>query len=185
MAVFESTLGHSGANSYLSAAEADDIFQATMRESAWSALTQAEKEAALMAATGELETLDYAGTRCDPSTDDAGQPQALQWPRSDATCKGVEATCAAIPLQVRKTAAHLALELHLSPPPVGTGPSGSGTGSVQKQKLGDLEISYYDSGGYGGSGPALFQKYPWTAETLGCWSASATGSSGIRYRVRS
>ena len=185
MAAFESTLGHSGANSYISAAEADDIFQASMRETDWSSLTQAEKEAALMAATSQLETLSYAGDRCDPSTDDPAAPQALQWPRSGATCQGVTATCAAIPLQVRKTVAQLALELHLSPPPIGTGPAGSGTGSIQKQKLGDLEISYYDSGGYSSSGPRLLNQYPWIADMLGCWSASASGSSGIRYRLRS
>ena len=121
MPAFVADLGNSAATSYISVAQADDYYAGTLSDQYWSPLTQQEKEAALMAATRALETLIYAGTRCTPSTDDPLLEQALQWPRSDATCKGIAAYCTMLPTELISATASLALNLFTSPPVIGGG----------------------------------------------------------------
>jgi hypothetical protein len=189
MPAFDPALGSSTATSYISVAQADDYYLGTLNEAAWTALSEAEKEAALMAATQALETLTYAGIRCTPSTDDPLAQQALQWPRSNATCKGIEAVCTMLPSELIGATASLALNLHTSPPTPGAGSSGS-TGAVKRQKLGDLEQEFYDvregaSTKVDASAPLILQQYSYLVDLLGCWSETATGSSRVALRVRS
>lgn len=189
MAAFDSTLGGSVATSYIDVTTADAYYLGTMQEAAWAALTTAEKEAALMAATSGLETLEYAGTRCAPSTDDPLLDQSLQWPRFGATCKGITAVCTMLPKEIVAATSFLALSLHMNPPSIGAPATGS-TGAIQSQKLGDLSISYYDvregaSTKVDASAPLILQQYPILVDMLGCWSATSTGSASIATRVRS
>lgn len=189
MPAFDATLGSSVATSYISVAQADDYYLGTMREPDWSALTQQEKEAALIAATRGLETLDYAGTRCTPASDDPALEQALQWPRSDATCKGLAATCAMLPRAILEATAYLALQIHTNPPSLGSAATGA-TGAIKKQQLGDLSQEFYDvregaSTKVDANAPLILQQYPILVDMLGCWSATATGAGRIALRVRS
>ncbi len=189
MPVFNSTLGSSTATSYISVAEADNYYLGGLLEQYWTPLTQAEKEAALMAATGALENLTYAGTRCSPSTDNPLLQQALQWPRSGAVCRGVTATCAMLPPPIIEATAWLALQLHTSPPAPGGGLAGS-TGAIKRQQLGDLSQEFYDvregsSTKVDASAPLVMQQYPYLIDVLGCWSDTATGTARIAPRVRS
>ena len=100
MAGFDATLGGSAATSYISIDEADGLLTNTRYNTAWQGNTEAEKSEYLVSATFWLDQLKYGGTRCNPSTDNPPLPQALSWPRSGASCDGVEATCAFIPNQV-------------------------------------------------------------------------------------
>lgn len=189
MPAFDATLGSSVATSYVSVAAADDYYLGTMRQADWDALTQPEKEAALTAATSGLETLTYAGSRCTPSSDDPLLEQALQWPRSDATCKGITAACTMLPKEITAATCYLALELHANPPAVGGGPAQT-VGAVASQTLGDLSISYHDvkegtSTKVDASAPLILQNYPVLVDLLGCWSDTATGSGRVILRVRS
>jgi len=187
MPAFVPDLGNSAATSYISTAEADAWHAGLASESAWQALTQAEKEAALMGATAALETLRYAGTRCSPSSDDPALEQALQWPRSDATCKGIEAVCTLLPKEIIQATAQLALSLHSNP--LDGSPTTPGTGAVKRQKLGDLEQEFYDikigESKVSISAPLILQQYPFLIDVLGCWSATSSGSGRIVTRVRS
>ena len=87
------TLGGSTSNSYISVAEADLILNAGFKATAWAALSDSEKEISLQQSTRQLEYLLHQGVRCDPSTDDEQLPQALQWPRSEASCRGNGQLC--------------------------------------------------------------------------------------------
>lgn len=188
MATFDATLGGAAATSYVSVATADAYYTGSMQEALWQALSQEEQEAALMAATSSLETLTYAGTRCSPSSNDPLQEQALQWPRSDATCKGIAAACTMLPKEIVQATCYLALELHTSPPTVGS--VQQTVGAIASQTLGALSISYHDvkegtSTKVDASAPLVLQKYPVLVDMLGCWSDTATGSGRVVLRVRS
>ena len=199
MAGFDSTLGGSAANSYISLAEADSFFEFNVYQTQWDAFDDDAKRAALVQATFYMETISWAGTRCNPSTDDATLPQNLSWPRSGASCDGIQATCAAIPKAIRDAQALLALNLATSPDsisgPIGGGGSGAAEGTyVSSQKLGDLQIDYaaYPQGQtitndcVGCDTPEVIAKYPWLKGLLSCWADISTGSSSrVLLRVRS
>ena len=199
MAGFDATLGGSAATSYISIDEADALLTNTQYTTAWQSNTEAEKSEYLVAATFWLDQIDYAGTRCNPSTDNEALPQALKWPRSGATCDGVEATCAFIPTAIKNATAVLAVNLSANPEAI-TGPIGGGGGNTQsgvyisKNQLGDLvqEFSAYPSGDSGGgndcvtcSTPIVIEKFPWLQGMLGCWADISTGGSRVILRVRS
>jgi hypothetical protein len=187
MPAFVSDLGRSDGTSYISVAQADNWYLGTAREPDWAALTVPEKEAALMAATFQLETLSYAGDRCSPSSDDPALPQALQWPRSNATCRGIAAACDMLPREVIGATAYLALELHANPQPIGGGIV-QATGPIQSQTLGALSQSFYapssDATKVSPNAPLILQRFPFLVDLLGCWSSTATGGSGLILRVR-
>ena len=189
MPAFNATLGSSAATSYIKVAQADEYYVGTLLESSWAALSDAEKEASLIAATRGLETLTYNGTRCSPATDDANLEQALQWPRSDVTCRGITATCVTLPQAIVDATASLALNMFTSPPTPGN-PAGGATGAIKAQKLGELEQQFYDvregaSTKVDASAPLILQQWPYLVDLLACWSDTATGSSRVILRVRS
>ena len=195
---FDATLGGSAANSYVDATYADTYFAHTPYWNQWNEFSKTNREIALVQACAALETISYAGTRCDPSTNDANAPQALSWPRSGASCDGVQASCAAIPKAVKDAQCLLALNLATNPEAI-TGPIGGGGGTaagtfVSKQQLGDLvqEFSAYPSGESSNndcvdcSTPGVIAKFPWLKGMLGCWADISTGSaSKVLLRVRS
>ena len=198
MAGFDATLGGSAATSYITVDEADALLLNTQYNGAWQGNTEAEKSKYLVAATFWLDQIDYAGTRCNPSTDNDALPQALAWPRSGATCDGVEATCAFIPKAIKNATALLAVNLSANPEAI-TGPIGGGSGNsqagtyVSEQQLGDLKIAYsaFPSGDSGDScvtcdTPIVIDKFPFLKGLLGCWAIIASGNSGrVILRVRS
>ena len=194
MAGFDPTLGGASATSYISIAEADDFLSNTQYTTTWQGNTEAEKSKYLNAATFWLNTLDYVGTRCHPSTDNAALPQALKWPRSGATCDGVEATCSFIPNSVKYATAILAVNLTANPDAI-TGPIGGGGGGapagtyIKRQKIDVLEVEYdqftenqYNDDCSDCSLPAILQEFPWLKDLLGCWlgNVSTTGNRLIR-----
>ena len=191
MAGFDATLGGSTATSYVSIAEADALLTNTRYNTTWQSNTEAQKSEYLVSATFWLDTLDYVGTRCSPSTDNPALPQALKWPRSGATCDGVEATCAFIPNEIKQTTAVLAANLSANPEAI-TGPIGGGGGGapagtfVKRQKLDVLEIEYDQFSNPESStcdtcgDPALIQAYPWIKDLLKCWVKGIGSQQMIR-----
>ena len=191
MAGFDATLGGSTATSYVSIAEADALLTNTRYNKTWQSNTEAQKSEYLVSATFWLDTLDYVGTRCSPSTDNSALPQALKWPRSGATCDGVEATCAFIPNEIKQTTAILAANLSANPEAI-TGPIGGSGGSapagtfVKRQKLDVLEIEYDQFSNPESStcdtcgDPALIQAYPWIKDLLKCWVKGIGSQQMIR-----
>ena len=198
MAGFDATLGGSTATSYVSIDEADALLLNTRYNGTWQGNTEAEKSQHLVSATFWLEQLTYAGTRCSPSTDNPALPQALAWPRSGATCDGVEATCSAIPAAIKQATVMLAAELTANPDAIG-GPIGGGGGGasqgtyVKRQKLGSLEVEYDQYSGTtvtscdNCNDPAVITAFPWLRNLLGCWlgGSGVVGGVGLMLRVRS
>jgi hypothetical protein len=185
MPAFNADLGGSAATSYITVTEADAWHAGTAQAAAWGALSEAEKEAALMAATLQLDTLSFIGTRCSPSSDDPALEQALQWPRSDATCRGSVASCSMLPKELVAATAYLALAVHQAPL---TTAAAAITGPIQSQTLGELSQSFYAPTAttvkVSAGAPLVLQQYPFLVDLLGCWYAGGTGGSGLILRVR-
>ena len=149
-----------------------------------------------MSATQAMETISWNGIRCDPSKDDADEPQALSWPRSEVECDGIKATCAAIPQAILNATYELAYQLSQNPGALQ--PDSGGGGAVpgtfrSEETIGDLTVKYeaFPRGVESEtctscSDPEVISKYPWLKGWLKCWASwgSITGS-GLIYRVRS
>jgi hypothetical protein len=173
------------ANSYLDQADADAYFTGSFNQATWQALDPGEKDAALNEATKWLETLCWAGEKCDPA-------QPLAWPRTIAAtgcCAGAD--CTAMPAAVVQAIAELALALHQNKTAIiGSGPTPAQL--VRRQALGDLEIEFETSGSgtatarYGPNAPTVLQRFPWLGDLLGgCYLIGSYGSARILDRVRS
>lgn len=190
----DATLGGSTANSYVTIAEADSYAASASWGADWLALTATDKEIALVSATKWLETIPYAGDRCNPSTDAPPAPQALSWPRSGATCDGITADCSFIPSNIKRAQYELAWQLSQNPDAITGGGSTAQTGTfVSKQQLGDLvqEFSAYPSGAVANdctncADPEVVAKFPWISDILSCWQdIPQQGSGRVILRVRS
>jgi hypothetical protein len=149
-------------------AMADTYFATTPRLSQWNALTIAEMDTFLTEAQTWLKTLCW-----DEKADCCGNNFDQQFTRA---------------------VSELALALHGNPTALigGAAATNSGPiGPVKRQKLGDLEVEYFDprSGGAvtttGGStrGPLLLRTFPWLKEMIGCFLSNPYSS--LLYRVRS
>ena len=184
--VLDATLKGENANSYADKTFADAYAANQWWGDTWAGLSEDAQAIAMITATKWHETLPFAGTRCTAT-------QALQWPRSGATCDGITSDCAGIPRQIKVTEMELAFRLSQDPDAI-TGPPGGGgavAGTyVKREKLGELEremaeFSSADSSCDNCGDPALISKYPWIEDLLGCWLGSSFGSSKILLRVRS
>ena len=187
---FDATLGGSEATSYVSVARSDEIMDDTFKAEAWDALTDAQKQTALMAATSALNALKWNGDKCSPSSDDDDLEQALQWPRDETSCQGIAATCSLMPLPIETATCQLALQLHDNPNSIiGGSPESGTTGPVKRQKLGDLEQEFFEPGSgtekVGSSGPIVLQKFPWLLDVIGCFYDGASSNTRLLLRVRS
>ena len=190
------TLGWSSANSYVSEAEADAYAVTVLWGATWSALAADAKKIALIGATSAMETLTWKGKRCSPSVDDADKPQALSWPRSDASCDGVAATCTLIPKAITDATIELAYQLSQNPSalqPGVTATAAAGT-YTSKEKLGDLEVNYaaFPSGASSSddcsscSDPKVIATFPWLKGMVSCWAEfGSTSGSKVILRGRS
>ena len=186
----DATIAGASANSYVTGAEMDTFASFESWEAAWLAKTESERTVAIIQACRWLQTIDYAGTKCTP--------QPLAWPRSGATCDGLEATCSFIPAEVKQAQCLLAYNLVVNPNLITGQPGGGGSTQagvyVSKQALGDLiqEFTAFPSGDSGGDScvdcatPAVIAALPWLRGVLACWAdVSTSGSSKILLRVRS
>ena len=171
--VLNATLAGPESNSYVTLADADTIAGNMPFYAEWDATTDEDKTIALIVSTNWLETLDYVGDRCAAT-------QNLKWPRQNASCDGVLASCAAIPFKIRQTEVMLAMAYIRNPssfPDTGGGGSVAPTGTyVKRQKLDVLEIEYDEFSNPESSScdscgdPIIIQAFSWLADLLGCWA---------------
>lgn len=82
-----------------------------------------------------LETLNYAGTRTDPT-------QALSWPRDGVYVDGVELDKYTVPAGIVKAQHALALEID-----AGNDPMATVGRAVKREKVDVLEVEYADNAG--------------------------------------
>ena len=121
------TVGGSTSNSYVTGAEADSYAEFQSWNDAWLGKAESERTIALINACRWLDTVDFAGTRCNPSSDDGDLPQALSWPRSDVSCDGVAATCSYIPREIKEAQILIAYNLVINPELITGTPGGGGS----------------------------------------------------------
>ena len=192
------TVGGATSNSYITGPDADQFASLQSWESVWLGKTESERTIALLQAAKWLDTVDFGGTRCNPSTDSSALPQMRAWPRSDVSCDGVTATCSFIPQAIIDAQCLIAYNLLVNPEMI-TGSPGGGSGGgaagtyVASQELGDLKISYaaYPSGESGSDScvtcdtPTIIEKLPWLKGILACWADISSGGGRVILRVRS
>ena len=192
------TVGGSTSNSYVTGDEADSYAAFQAWETTWTGKTESERTIALINAAKWLDTVDFAGTRCSPSSDNAALPQALSWPRSDVSCDGVAAACTFTPKELKEAQILIAYNLVVNPELVIGTPGGGGAPAgvyVKKNKLGDLEQEFAeftnDTSTSPGecvdcSTPAIVAALPWLKGLLACWADISTpGVNKVILRVRS
>lgn len=131
----------------------------TMRNAAWLAIPAGERDVLLLEAQRWLNGL------C---------------PNPDA-----EGCCGDFAAQWTAAVSELALALKLSPTAVISGAAAAGaTGEVKRQKLGDLEVEFFQAvsgaGGstrrYGPKAPYILQAFPWLTDLLSpCWLPGVGG----------
>ena len=191
-------VGGAKSNSYVSGTEADEYAEFQSWNDTWAAKSESERTIALVNACRWLDTIDFGGNRCSPSTTDETTPQSLMWPRSDVACDGVEASCSFIPKEIKEAQILIAYNLVVNPEMI-TGPGGGSGGDapagtyISSQELGELKVSYaaYPGGESSSndcidcSTPDVIAKLPWLKGLLGCWADISAGSSKVLLRVRS
>ena len=191
-------VGGSVSNSYVTGTEMDTFAGLQSWGETWLAKTESDRAVAIVSACSWLETIEWAGKRCSPSSDDNSLPQALSWQRSDASCDGIAATCTMIPGEVRRAQMLLAYNLVMSPDSITGAPGGGGGAAagtyVASQELGDLKISYaaYPNGEQSSNdctscaNPEVINKFPWLSDILKCWANVSNGEGAkVILRVRS
>ena len=193
------TVGGSTSNSYVTGVEADNFAGFQSWDSTWTGKTESERTIALINAAKWLDTVDFAGTRCSPSSDDKDKPQAMAWPRSDASCDGIAATCTMIPKQIKEAQILIAYNLVVNPELITGTPGGGGSAPsgtyVKRNKLGDLEQEFAEFTNDTSTGPgecstcdtpAIISALPWLRGLLSCWGMISTPGEGrVILRVRS
>ncbi|MCE2839700.1 MAG: hypothetical protein LW834_22605 [Cyanobium sp. 49614_E6] len=152
----------------ITTAMANTYFATTPRQAAWAAVLPADQAIAL------TEAQTWLGQLCWNTT---------------ADCCG-----ASFDASYTRAVSELALALNANPTAlIGGAAATSATGPVKRQKLGDLEVEYFDSRGSGSTatataptakGPLVLQRFPWLKDIIGCWLTN-TGSSNLIRRVRS
>lgn len=151
-----------GTDTFVTVAEADTYFT-NMNNSAWSALDDAAKEAALREATQYLDTA-YNWRGIIQSTS-----QALSWPRS-YVYDHEGRTVTGIPQRIKDATCELALasiDDRLAP----TQDNGA---AIKRQKVGQLEVEYQD-------GAVVKRSYPYISRLV---KGLHRGSNGINAAVR-
>jgi len=182
----DATIGGTDSNSYVTAAQMETFAANQSWYSDWQVYTADQQAISLISATMWLDTLTFAGDRCSAT-------QALKWPRKNASCDGVAASCDVIPRNVLVAQMELAWQLLQDPSALGGGSGGGAAAGtyVKRQKLGDLEVEYDQ---YNGSvitscdncnDPEVTTKFPWLSDLLSCWVAGLPGGVGLIARVRS
>lgn len=122
-----------GAESYISVADADTYFTARAN-AVWDALADADKEAALRKATDYMTGrygLRWKGDR-------VSELQALDWPRSSAYANGFLIDSGSVPVAVQRACAELAVRASADDlaPDVGA--------QVKQEVVGPISVTYAD-----------------------------------------
>jgi hypothetical protein len=182
------TVGGATSNSYLSIAAADTLAETMLGTLAWTTATTDEKTRALITATRGLDTLTWIGDR---TTD----TQALDWPRTDAICDGIEYPDDELPEAIKYSTFDLANALLTTPTllqsPTGTSGElipGIPNRDLSRLKLDVMEIEWRSS--VSSASQAIvspLSALPHLATILGCLTTSVIPGGGARIvdRVRS
>ncbi|MFZ9656225.1 MAG: DnaT-like ssDNA-binding protein [Limnohabitans sp.] len=178
-------------NSYLSVAEGDAIAATMLGTLNWTSATPTNKEAALIQATLQLDTLGWIGSK-------ALSTQPLQWPRDGAKCGDKDYTKTVIPRELELATFDLA-EALLGNPGLITGLGSAGATSsagelvpgvpnkdLKSLTLDVMRLEWRDNATGGGSTiKTPLTVLPHLSSILGCLTTSSVGGCQLVSRVRS
>ena len=133
--IVEDGTGKPDAESYISVADAD-TYHARRNNTEWAALSDPEKEAALIAATDYMQGY-YSGSWKGYKLT---QHQALDWPRYAAVVDGFTLDSAIIPQRVKNAASELAFRSSQEPLAPDLEPQ------VKDEQVGPIKVTYKDGG---------------------------------------
>lgn len=128
----EDGTGKPDAEAYISVADASAYFVARS-VSAWTEV--ADKEAALRLATDYMQQIyggRWKGAKVSPT-------QALDWPRDGVMVDGYEVPADAVPVEIQRACAELAVRSASAPLSADQGPA------VKSETVGPLSVTYADS----------------------------------------
>ena len=187
-AAINATTGSASANSYLTIAAADTIAESMLGTLAWTTATSDQKTRALITATRGLDTLTWIGDR-------ATTTQALDWPRSNVSCDGVDYADDIIPEQIKYSTFDLANALLTTPTLLqsSTGTSAEIVPGVPNRDLARLKLDVMelewrtDVSSASQAVVSPLSALPHLATILGCLTTSTIpgGTGRIMGRVRS
>lgn len=173
-------------NSYLSVAEADAIAATMLGSLKWldPATSQTQKENALIQSTRQIDTLEWIGTKTDPT-------QPLDWPRTGASCGDKAYDDATIPREVEFATFDLAEGLLNNPGLItGIGSGGStNTGELvpgvpnadlKSLKLDVMELEWRDEAISSVTVKTPLTVMPHLSTTLGCLTTSTIPGGSSR-----
>ncbi len=137
MTITTLTINSIAYTSYASLAQADARLAVDpVRGTAWTALTDPQKEANLVAATNRLDLLPWVGSKTG-----AEDTQANAWPRTGVTYKdGTSVSTSEVPQQVEDATILVAGDITLNASAADAGSSGSNTKRV---KAGSAEVEFF------------------------------------------
>ncbi|BEV35857.1 DnaT-like ssDNA-binding protein [Synechococcus sp. M16CYN] len=137
MTNLDSSLSKESSNSYVDQVFADEYAANQPWADKWAALTDDQKAMSLIRATSWMETLNYSGSRCTTT-------QRLSWPRTNASCDGVPATCDVIPYSIRRAEVELAWQAHQNPNAIMSSDDSASVGTYAKHQDSDSSIVEHD-----------------------------------------
>lgn len=145
--VVEDGTGITTANSYLTAAEADDILALNpIMYATWTALTVVEQETYLVWASDYIDCyVQWYGNKTVP---DSG----LRWPRTYVCdCDGIEIDANTIPDKLKSAVAQLAIFLTSSEAAQSGGTSSTVPPGIRRVKADVVEVEFFSESDGGGS----------------------------------
>jgi hypothetical protein len=181
------TAGAANANSYLTVAGADSIANGMVGTLSWTTATSDNKARALITATNGLETLSWIGER-------SSSTQALNWPRTDASCGDKVIASDEIPRELELATFDLANDLLDHPALLKSSPTNDAlvTGvpnrDLRRLKLDVMELEWRtDVASSTTKSVTPLTVLPHLATILGCLTTSTTraGIGSFRAVVRS
>ena len=105
------------------------------RNTAWNALTDEQKNINIVASTRRLDLLDFSGEKT------GGATQERQWPRTGATCNGVDiGTTTDVPIEIQNATALLAGSITLDSTVSNAGTSGS---NIESVRAGSAQVQFF------------------------------------------
>lgn len=158
-----------GVDTYVTVAEADTFLSKSIRATSWAGLDTDTKEAALVSAARELQTLPWIGALTTPG-------QALSWPRSGVTDReGQAISSATVPQDIKNGQIEWAFLLATTPALEGAGSSAFGSND-KRYKAGSVEIEYFRQVDSSGMAPSVVLR--WIGHYLNTRSGAGAYATG-------
>ena len=177
------TTGSEEANSYLTVNAADGIANTMVATLKWSTATTDNKGRALITATRYLDQLEWIGER-------ASTTQALQWPRSEASCGDKAYDDDVIPAEIKYATFDLADALLSNPNLFTGGNAGLGelipgipNADLRSARVDVLAVEFRDAAGGAPTVKNALTVLPHLVGILGCLTTSTLNTSVGRIAV--